>query len=109
MKKLMELEKSDFFLFFVPLQYFSEATEALTWLEQKQPSWKAFGSLSDEESLLSLLKRLESLQLDLDAFSVNSLAKLRRDSANLCSSQPKEVVAITTMQVQNHFKVPFSF
>jgi spectrin beta len=60
------------------LQFYAEANEAETWIREKRPLLTSSDFGKDEDSVLSLAKKLEGVERDLSQFQhiVGKLAKL---------------------------------
>ena len=52
-------------------QFYSEVVEAQSWMDDKRPLLTSTDYGKDEDSVVVLLKKLDALDLDLEAFESN--------------------------------------
>ena len=52
-------------------QFYSEVVEAQSWMDDKRPLLASTDYGKDEDSVVALLKKLDALDLDLEAFETN--------------------------------------
>lgn len=79
------------------LQFYAEAAEAEQWIREKHPQLTSIDYGKDEDSVQSLLKKLESIERDLSGFenTIDNLKKLSKglverhhfDSKNIAHKQ----------------------
>ena len=81
------------------LQLYSEISEASAWIADKQPLVSSTDLGKDEDSCQALLKKLDALELDIDAFN-NNIGELAALSQQLIDSKHCESDNIAQQQVR---------
>ncbi|XP_052120778.1 spectrin beta chain, non-erythrocytic 1 isoform X4 [Frankliniella occidentalis] len=84
--------------------FYAEAAEAETWMKEKRPMLTSSDVGKDEDSVLSLLKKLESCERDLSAFQ-HTIGRLAKLSSGLVDRGHFDSENIKQKQVdlENHF------
>lgn len=77
-------------------QFFDEANEAKVWLKEKRPVVTSSDYGKDEDSVLSLIKKLEAVERELSAFqhTVGRLSNLSQSLVNRSHFDSKNITQI---------------
>lgn len=80
------------------LKFFDEAIEAKVWLKEKRPIITSYDYGKDEDSVQSLIKKLEAVERELSAFQ-HTVGRLSNLSQSLIDRSHFDSKNITEMQV----------
>lgn len=81
------------------MQYYAEAAEAETWVRDKRPLLASAEVGKDEDSAQSLQRKLEALNLEVEAFRA-TVERLSKMSQNLVDRKHYDAANVAAKQVR---------